>query len=348
MKWIRRVLGLLAVLACVLAGSVFWTALRTDRPVGFEIAGVAGANGQAIPIGIWYPTQARPRPTTWLGMRMMEVAPDAPVSGRGLPMVVISHGNAGGPGSHADMALALAGAGYVVAAPMHSGDNHIDQSGAGTVPWLGGRSRELHATIDYMLKGWQGRAHIDPERIGAFGFSAGGITVLTALGAQPDLRRIAPHCAKAREVICALLRQGRSPLMEPALAEKGNAFKADDRIRAAAVAAPGLGFTMGPGALGKVSVPVQLWSGENDTLVPYATNTRLVREALGPRAQFHSVPGAGHFSFLVPCGVLGPPLLCADQGAFDRTAFHASMNARVVAFFAEHMPARRAQISAGK
>jgi len=82
-----------------------------------------------------------------------------------------------------------------------------------------------------------------------------------------------------------------------------------------------------------VSVPVQLWSADQDANVPYASNSRLVREALGPRAEFHSVPGAGHFSFLAPCGLLRPPGVCDDPGNFDRKAFHASMNASVVAFF---------------
>ena len=103
-------------------------------------------------------------------------------------MVVISHGNGGGPASHVDIALALASAGYVVAAPMHSGDNFADQSAVGSVSWLSGRTIELHETIDYMLRDWQGHDHISPEHIGAFGYSAGGFTVLTAVGAQPDLR----------------------------------------------------------------------------------------------------------------------------------------------------------------
>lgn len=341
MKWIRRASLVVVALACGLGGSIVWTALRTERPVGFQIAQATDTNGQLFAVGVWYPTQAHPWPTTWLGLRMMDVAHDAPISGRDLPLVVISHGNSGGPGSHADLALALANAGYIVAAPMHIGDNYADQSAAGTVPWLSGRTRQLHVTIDYMLKNWQGHEHINPERIGAFGFSAGGITVLTAVGAQPDLRLIAKHCAESPEFICDLFRDGKSPLLNPDMAKMGNAFSPDLRIKAAAVAAPGLGFSMGPGALGNVRVPIQLWSGDKDNLVPYATNTMLVRDALGSGVEFHSIPGAGHFSFLVPCGALAPPLLCADQGEFDRKTFHTSMNASVIEFFEKNMKSRR-------
>jgi predicted dienelactone hydrolase len=113
----------------------------------------------------------------------MDVAANGPISGRDLPLVVISHGNGGGLGSHADLALALAAAGYVVAAPMHPGDNYADQNVVGSVSWLSGRNQQLRATVDYLLNDWQGHDRIDPQRVGAFGFSAGGFTVLTAVGA---------------------------------------------------------------------------------------------------------------------------------------------------------------------
>lgn len=340
MKWIRRLFLVLLTLACTLAAVIFWTALRTERPVGFQISQANDTNGQAFAIGIWYPTQAGTWPTTWLGVRMMDVAQDAPISGRNLPLVIISHGNSGGPGSHADLALALAGAGYVVAAPMHPGDNYADQSAAGTVAWLSGRNRQVGMAIDHMLKQWHGRAHINPERIGAFGFSAGGATVLTAVGAQPDLRLIAKRCADEPEHLCDLLKDGKSPLLDPEMAKTGNAFLHDVRIKAAVLAAPGLGFLMGPEALASVRLPVQLWSGDADQLVPYATNSKPIRDALGAGVDFHSVPGAGHFSFLVPCAVLAPPLLCGDQDNFDRAAFHTRMNASVIAFFEKNLNSR--------
>ncbi len=37
-----------------------------------------------------------------------------------------------------------------------------------------------------MLSTWQGRAAIDPQRVGMFGFSAGGFTALAIIGGVPD------------------------------------------------------------------------------------------------------------------------------------------------------------------
>ena len=337
MKWFRRIFIVIVILVCGLVGYAMLTALRTECPVGFQINQTTDADGQRFAVGVWYPTQAQPWPTTLLSVVLMDVARNAPISGRDLPLVVISHGNGGGPASHADLALALANAGYIVAAPMHTGDNYADQSAVGSVSWLRGRTSELHATVDYMLKHWQGHDRINPERIGAFGFSAGGFTVLTAVGAQPDLRMVAKHCAASPESVCDLLRYVKSPYLKTDTPTMGAAFLPDLRIKAAVVAAPGLGFTMVPNGLDNVRVPIQLWGADNDSNVPYATNTKLVRAALGSRVEFHSVAGAGHFSFLTPCGLLAPPEICSDQGQFDRKAFHTNMNASVIAFFEKNM-----------
>lgn len=337
MKWLRRVVIAVLVLAVGLCAAAVSTALRSERPVGFQLTRATDAGGHPFALAIWYPTQARTLPTSLLGVVLMDVARDAPVAGSALPLVVISHGNGGGPGSHADLAMALASAGYVVAAPMHTGDNYADQGGMASAALFSGRNGEVRGAIDHILKTWTGHGTVDPARIGAFGFSAGGFTVLTAAGAQPDLRLVASRCAEAPEFACDVLRQGKSPLLAPGGAAAAGAFVADPRIRAVVAAAPGLGFTMTPEGLSGVRVPVQLWSGEKDASVPYASNVKPLRDALGGRAEYHPVPGAGHFSFLTPCGLLAPPALCADEGAFDRKAFHASMNTAVIAFFGKNL-----------
>ena len=332
MKWVYRTLAVVVILAGSVVAIAYGTALRGERPVGFQMSRAADAGGKSFPVGVWYPTESRPWPTAQIGTVLMDVARDAPIAGRGLPLVVMSHGNGGGLQSHADLALALASAGYVVAAPMHTGDNFLDQSAAGSVNLFSVRNRQLRATIDHMLTKWQGNGTVDPAKVGAFGFSAGGFTVLTAIGAQPDMRLVAVHCARAPEFECDVLRHFKSPLVEVD-APTGDPMEASPRIKAAVVAAPGLGFTMSPAALAAVQVPVQLWSGDKDDKVPFATNAAIIAEALGQKAELHQVPGASHATFLAPCGLVRPADICTDPEGFDRTAFHASMNAEVVKFF---------------
>ena len=249
-----------------------------------------------------------------------------PGGGRDLPLVVISHGNGGDFRSHEDTAQALAAAGFVVAALTHTGDNWRDQSRATDVA---GRPRQLSVLIDYMLTGWDGRAVIDPQRVGAFGFSAGGFTVLTAAGGQADLSRIAGHCqANPSFYDCRLI--GAHPV-----AEGSPAWTHDARIKAAVVAAPALGFAFTREGLAGVKQPVQLWQAGGDQVLPAPWYVEPVRAGLPSPPEFHRVEGAGHFDFLRPCTpqlAAAAPAVCAPTPGFDRTAFHERFNAEVVRF----------------
>jgi predicted dienelactone hydrolase len=184
-----------------------------------------------------------------------------------------------------------------------------------------------------MLGTWPARERIDSSRVGMYGFSAGGFTALAAIGGVPDLRRLPTHCATDSEFVCKLLADAHSPLIVAGNDPPASAYVHDSRIKAAAIAAPGLGFTFTAEGLAAVKGPVQLWSGAADASVPTATNAGWVSRALGQRSELHIVPGANHFSFLVPCGLGGPSLLCHDADGFDRKKFHARMNRDVLSFF---------------
>lgn len=334
----RKVLMTVALALLFLLGAIaVWVLInveRSERPVGFQLVRATGPGGESLPIAVWYPTSADPRPTTLLGATLLDVAWDGPVAGRQLPLVLISHGNGGGPGSHADLAMALAGAGYVVAAPLHRGDNVQEQDGMARAGFWSGRNAELIAAGDYMTTQWTSRGAIDPRQIGAFGFSAGGFTVLTAAGARPAMAAVARHCSGAGEFVCQVLKAGRSPLLSPQGAAGEAGFRKDPRIKAAVVAAPGLGFTFAaPGALRDVRVPVQLWAGAADDRVPLASNSDVIRAGLAPQPDYHLIAKAGHLSFLTPCRLLRPSALCSDPAGFDRSAFHREMNREVVRFF---------------
>ena len=101
--------------------------------------------------------------------------------------------------SHIDLALALARAGFVVAAPTHPHDNTSDASSVGMVRDLADRPRHVSETLDYLLTKWPGREHIDADRIGMFGFSLGGFTTLVLAGATPDLGLLRRRCAQVAD-----------------------------------------------------------------------------------------------------------------------------------------------------
>lgn len=335
MKWFKRVAAALAALVLVVALALVVGARRSENPVGMQVARVETPDGP-VAVAIWYPTSARTWPTTFVSGQLLDVAKNGPVAGDELPLVVMSHGNGGSALGHVDLAMALASAGYVVMAPTHAGDNFADPSRQGSPALFSQRATQLRATVDYALGAWPGAGHVDAARVGAFGFSAGGFAVLTLAGGRPDMAAIRDHCRAAPEFVCEVLRVTQSPLVDGP--DGAGAFLADPRLRAAVVAAPGLGFTFAHGGLEDVAIPVQVWSGDRDTSVPYASNTGIVEQALGARAESHRMAGASHVSFLAPCGLLGPPAFCRDGEGFDREAAHQAMNASILAFFDRTMP----------
>lgn len=333
MKWIKRFAVLVVLIALGVTAYAFATARRSDRPVGFQVVRAESPSGP-VAVALWYPTTTTPRASTFINGHLLSVARDARVEGTGLPLVVISHGNDGSALSHVDLAMDLANAGYVVAAPTHTGDNFADRSRQASPSLFSERGGHVRATIDYVLKSWPQRGAVDPSRVGAYGFSAGGFTVLTLAGGKPNMAIIREHCRRTPEFVCTLLAQVGSPLVKDASGT--GAFMADPRVRAAVVAAPGLGFTFS-GGLANVRIPMQVWHGDRDDVVPHATNSRVVEQALGALAEARTLPGATHLAFLAPCGLLKPPGLCTDPPGFDRATAHATMNAAAIRFFDTHL-----------
>ena len=329
MRAMRTALPTLALAATLLAGC----AAPPPSPaaptrVGFAVVEVPDPHDRPIELGIWYPTTADPAPMD-LGLSRQVVARNAPVAGKDLPLIVISHGTGGGIPSHADTATALAQAGFVVATPTHTGDNYRDDSYVGTDRWLPGRARQVRRVIDYMRSEWAGHDRLD-GRVGVFGFSAGAFTALVVVGGVPDMAQVARHCQEARELACTLWRKPPHTAV--------SAWVHDPRVSAAVVAAPGVGFAFEPDGLAHLTAAVQLWSAGDDRVVLYGSNTALVRRQL-PSAEYHEVPKAGHMSFLVPCPG-GPPPLCRDADGFDRAAFHAEFNRAAIAFFRARLEKR--------
>jgi predicted dienelactone hydrolase len=303
------------------------TAPLARAAVGFQHFTIPDPAGPPIEVGVWYPTDAAPQPTR-LELFTDPLATDAPVEGRGLPLVVISHGNGGSYAGHHDTAYALAEAGFVAAALTHTGDNWRDQSRA-TDSWE--RSRQLKVLTSYMLADWRDHDRIDPAKVGAFGFSSGGFTVLVAAGGEPDLATIAPHCQAHPDFYdCRLI--ARHPPNRPAEL----AWTHDPRIKAVVAVAPAVGFAFDARGLAGVRQPLQLWRAEDDHILPHPFYAEAVRTALPVPPEFHVVHGADHYDFLAPCS---PELarvnreICTSPAGFDRTAFHADFNREVVGFF---------------
>jgi predicted dienelactone hydrolase len=310
----------------------------TAGTVGFQQVTVPDAGGKPLTVGIWYPSEA-PTLSVPLGMFTQTVAVDGKVAGNRLPLILISHGTSGSLASHFDTALALARAGFVVAAVTHTGDNYMDQSYAGNWKDLSDRPRQMKVVLDYMLADWTSHSQIDSERIGMFGFSLGGFTTLVEIGGVPDPGQMAKLCASRPDAPeCAFVTQRHGDQSGPPPGKLE--WVHDDRIKAAVVAAPAVSFLFEGGGLKRISVPVQLWQAENDHQAPDGWNSSVVRKGLPRTPELHIVQDADHFAFAAPCSealAKVAPQVCDDAPGFDRSAFHVKFNQAVVTFFSREL-----------
>ncbi len=307
------------------------------QSAGFEQVMVPDPGGAALEVGIWYPSKALAAPQR-LGLFEQTVADGGTVAGRDLPLIVMSHGTGGSFEGHYDTALALADAGFVVAAVTHTGDNYREQIQLGR---LENRPRHIKVLIDYMLASWQHHDALDPSRIGMFGFSAGGFTALVAIGGTPDMMTVAPYCAAHPDEWSCRMLKDRKINVSANITGQWN-WVHDRRIVAAVIASPALGYAFSAEALSSVTVPIQLWRGDSDEILPHPNYAQAIYDRLPVKPEYHVVPNAGHFAFLAPCTpalAAVAPEICRDPPGFDRVAFHREFDPAVMAFFKAKLPA---------
>jgi predicted dienelactone hydrolase len=312
-----------------------------DRPgpfnAGFREATLRDpTSGATTPILFWYPTAA-PERQVRRGPFQDQVAPDAPPADGPFPAVVLSHGAGGSSDGHRDTASFLARNGLVVAGPYHAGNNFQDNSAEGTVALFHSRPREIGAAIDNMLAQPWLAGRIDPDRIGAMGFSAGGYSVLVAAGGIARLHLIGEHC-RAHPDDCI-------PGIEHPSKDDPSAVVSlppDRRIRAAVLmATPGTMF--GEHDLERVEIPIRLYRAEKDEVVRSPWHVERVRSLLPRAPEYVVVEGGGHFAFLSPfpqalVSAVGAP--AQDPPGFDRVRYLATLDAEVHQFFARHLAVR--------
>lgn len=308
----------------------------------FTVPGTADA--EAIPVALYYPTQA-PSQAVTMGLFTANVAIGASPSQTVRGLIVLSHGTGGSEVGHSSLAEALARRGYLVAALPHPGDNWQDRSLWSKAPdrYFIERPAQVSRVIDALLADpdWKDRIATDAQgpRIGAVGHSAGGYTVTALAGGQADLRRIGEHCrddAAQDPIFCSMVRPSGPATPPPSIPPT-----VDTRMRAVVAMAPfGVAFTAS--SLANIRIPLLVYAAERDRwLVPRFHADWIARNV--PNAEFQSVANAWHFAFLDPPSGPIPTIdgdAAADPPGFDRRAFLARLQAEIPAFFDTAFTAR--------
>lgn len=350
----------LALLAIGLAGP----ALPTQAQVGLSELRLAD-----LPVTLVYPTAAVASPRA-MGPFTIEVAKDgAPSPGRHR-LVVMSHGTGGSVGVDHSLAATLARAGFVVAQPLHAGDNFRDQSQAGPVAFHQ-RPIEVSRVIDALAQDPVWSARLDLDRVGVHGMSAGGVTGLALAGAQWRLLDLVRHCDQASEADAGFCFQGakdpdkRAQRLAQFAGTRGvpevhlpEVLKTvhggrtpteaapdprpDPRVAAVTLAVP-VAAPFTAESLARVRIPVGLVRADEDQVLVPRFHADHVLANCRSCTLLVDLPGAGHFDVLWPW----PPAVARQVAegqvrggevnpAFD-PALRQAAHDRIAAFHRQHL-----------
>jgi predicted dienelactone hydrolase len=279
----------------------------------FHLSGDSGA--PPLSALLHYPC-AQPSTPTRFGPYELDVSVDAPLAPGRFALVLISHGSGGSPLLYRTLSLALARNGYIVALPKHPGNSLGDDDLADSIANLRNRPRHLLRLMAALRADAALGAAIADEPVTAIGHSLGGYAALCLAGGQPWTR--------ARERI---------------------EVPHDPRLGALVLMAPACGFFLAPQALQAVTAPILALTAEHDELTP-DSQIRAALAGVPDRSQvtIHTVPNAGHFSFLSPF----PPTLrqpqfapAQDPSGFDREGFHQRLPGLVLQWIRERRGEQR-------
>jgi predicted dienelactone hydrolase len=301
-----------------------------------------GAAAHALVTTLWYPAAPGIRtsehnigPPESPLFRLGEWADNAdPVDGR-FPLIVLSHGTGGSAQMIAWLGRALASKGYIAAAVNHPGNNAMEEyTPEGFLIWWE-RARDLTTVIEMLVHDRQFGRLIDQSKIGAAGFSLGGYTAIEIAGGRTDPALFRKFCRSPKAEGCAdppefpdLFERwaelnATNQAFRHAVSQSGRSYR-DPRIRAVFAIAPALGPAFIPDSLRRITTPVAIVAGSDDSIVPVRSNAQLMAN-LVPRANLTLLPGVGHYTFLAACtehGRRARPELCTDARAVEREAVH--------------------------
>jgi predicted dienelactone hydrolase len=313
---------------------------------------LAARSADAPAVTVFYPT-LQSATTVERGPFRLQLAENAaPVRGNGR-LVVISHGTGGAAWTYADLASQLVKAGFVVAAPLHRGDNYQGVRDAGPKSWKR-RPEEMSRTIDAIAGEPRLAGLLSLDKVGMFGMSAGGHTALTLAGGRWSPSAMQRHCETHLEdhfasCVGTMLQLNGDAFdgMKKAVARTAVRWLLDDpnwyaytdaRI-AAIVAEVPYALDFDPASLAQPRVPLGLVRAGRDAWLPPAYHVDMVLRACKTCERVVDLPTAGHGSLLSPQPTGLPPAvarLLRDPPGFDR-ALVPLAHARVVAFFQRHL-----------
>lgn len=285
-----------------------------------------------IPCALWYPTQENAKDIIQ-GVYLFHVARNADPACGTFPLIVMSHGSGGTRFGHCKTAEFFAQNGFIVLAVEHPNNNFFDDSGVGSAQTYQQRSAHLKTALDGFLADEKWGSLINTDKIAVFGFSLGGYTALTAIGAKPYVDGLRQHIRINREF--DPIFSGYEVIVRDGYDEPYLPITPDPRYKACIALAPVSGGLFPRNCLKGISVPLQIFRAEHDMVLRHPFHATEIRDNLPDGCDFHITEKAGHFSYLSPVreemkAQLGE--LANDNPGFDRIKEHDRMHKLMLDF----------------
>lgn len=301
---------------------------------------------QPVELHIWYPAQSGGSVTP-LGKNAVftgvEVTHDAAATDTPHPLVLLSHGSGGNAVNIGWIATYLANQGMVVIAPNHPGTTSRDSIPQETIK-IWERPDDMHAILEYAEQKLAQNLHIDTARIGVVGFSLGGHTALSLVGAQADHVAYIDYCALPDASSDCVWIQGGGVNLADINTQKFEQDNTDPRITAAVAVDPALAQAYQSKSLGQIEVPLQIINLGAANTVPLGINAMTISQQI-PIVDYKTVVGASHFSFLGQCTEIGENIIssegedpiCSETSDRTRGDIHNELEHLIGGFLAKHL-----------
>jgi len=312
-----------------------------------ELPGKAGDG----PVTVFYPSSTEDQTVTRGPFTFQFAVQGVPARGNGR-LVVLSPGSGGSAWTYADLARALANAGFVVAVPEHKGDNYKDMSLVGPQSWKR-RPEEVSRAIDSVAAEPNFAPMLTLDKVGMYGMSAGGHTALSLAGGRWSPAHLKEHCeAHLAEDYqgCVGLASSLTGgpfdgakkmialwIIRMKLADTAWYTHADKRIAAVVSGVP-FASDFDLASLAKPRVPLGLVTARQDKWLLPRFHSDPVLQACTACERIADFAKGGHGALLSPppkvAGLLGD--LINDPPGFDR-AEAPIVDQKIVAFFTKHL-----------
>lgn len=294
----------------------------TQRAKTLIQAGYTSFRVQNIPCAVWYPTSENATDIPQ-GVYTFHVAKNAEPEQGYFPLMIMSHGSGGTRFGHCKTAEFFAQNGFIVLAPEHPNNNFFDDSGVGSAKTYQERSAHMKVVLDAFLLDENWTKLVNPDKITVFGFSLGGYTALSCVGAHPSVEGLRNHIRLNREF--DPIFSGYEVVVRDGYDEPDLPVTYDPRYKACIALAPVSGGFFPKDSLKNISIPIQIFRAERDMILRNPFHAQEIRDNLPIKCDYHVTEKAGHFSYLSPVDkdkkeALGE--LANDVAGFDREKEH--------------------------